>query len=524
MAIPVWLTGEDAEVHHPARMERTARRRFLIAYGIWLFGAFAYFVPPATWSPVSRLNLTRAIVEQGTLSVDAFAESTGDRALRNGHWYCDKAPLPSLIAVPAYAAFYAYNRLRGVKPEFIAYSTPDTPAQRVEGNRTFQQALYVCSLSTAAAAGTALGLLLFLVLSRTVGGAIAFWASAITVLATPVFTYATSFYGHVPAAALLFGAVAAVSLGSESAAPDDPAGVSNRRLRIAGACLASAVGCEYLTAVPALFVFAFILWSGRARPVHTLLQLALGGLVPAALIAGYHWLCFGLPWKTAYSFIERPEFARGHAHGFLGITLPTPPALWGLTFGNARGLFFIAPVTLLGFALALSRQLGRHRDRTGIRWTLADLDVRYALAAAAVALFLVNASYYMWWGGAAFGPRHLLTVVPLAAYGIARACLERESRVLTIVLAAVSFASVLAVTMVGLEAPEQGNVLSDYAWLHLSAGNVAVLSGASNLGMRLGLPSLATFGPILVWLVIGGRVVAKALPNEEPTDETQTPG
>ena len=92
-------------------------------------GAFAYFVPSATWSPVSRLNLTRAIVEEGTLSVDAFVESTGDRALRNGHWYCDKAPLPSLIAVPAYAAFHAYNRLRGVKPEFVAYSTPDTPAQ-----------------------------------------------------------------------------------------------------------------------------------------------------------------------------------------------------------------------------------------------------------------------------------------------------------------------------------------------------------------------------------------------------------
>ena len=178
-------------------------------------------------------------------------------------------------------------------------------------------------------------------------------------------------------------------------------------------------------------------------------------------------------------------------------------------------------MTLIGFALALSRLLGR--ERAGERWTLADLDVRYALAGAAVALFLVNASYYMWWGGAAFGPRHLLTVVPLAAYGIARAWLDREARVLTIVLAAISFASVLVVTMIGLEAPEQGNVLTDYAWLHLSAGNVAVLSGASNLGMRLGLPSLATFGPILVWLVIGGRVVAKALPKAEPDHATLTP-
>ncbi len=501
-------------------MDRAARRRFLIAYGIWLFGAIAYFVPSATWSPVSRLNLTRAIVEQGTIAVDAFADSTGDRALRNGHWYCDKAPLPSLIAVPAYAVFHAYNRFRGVKPEFVAFSTPDTPALRVQVNRTFQQALYVCSLSTSAAAGTALGLLLFLVLARSVGSMIALWASAITVLATPLLTYATSFYGHVPAAALLFGAVAAVTTDSTSAATHDQNLVTggSGRLRIAGACLAAAVGCEYLTAVPALFVFAYIVWARRARVVHTMLQLALGALVPVAMVATYHWLCFGLPWKTAYSFIERPEFARGHQKGFLGITWPAPTAMFGLSFGTARGLFFIAPVTLLGIALAFTGRMDRnHPDSL---WAKPSLDVRHALGAAAVALFLVNASYYMWWGGAAFGPRHLLSVVPLVAYGIARACLDREVRVLVAVLALVSFANVLAVTMVGLEAPEKGNVLTEYAWTHLTAGNVAVLSGASNLGMRLGLPNLATFGPILVWLIVGGRVVAGALPKDEPERAT----
>jgi hypothetical protein len=497
-------------------MNRTARRRFLIAYGIWLFGAFAYFVPSATWSPVARLNLTRAIVEQGTLSVDAFAESTGDRARRAGRWYCDKAPIPSLLAVPAYAAFHAYNRIRGVRPEFVAISTPDMPAQHVRVNRTFQQALYVCSLSTAGLAGTGLGLLLFLVLAPSVGSAIALFASATTVLATPVFTYSTSFYGHVPATALLFGAVtaASTSIDSDSAALAEPPALSTGRLRLAGACLVSAVGCEYLAAVPALFVFAFIVWRGRAQAAPMLRQLALGGVVPFVILASYHWVCFGLPWKTAYSFIERPEFARGHASGFLGITWPSAHALLGLTFGSSRGLFFIAPVTLLGFALALAGRVDAG-SAASMRAT-PKLDERHALAAGAVALLLVNASYYMWWGGAAFGPRHLLLIVPLAAYGIARACLHRAGRVVAAVLAALSFSSVLSVTMVGLEAPERVNVLTEYAWPHLAAGNVAALSGASNLGIRLGLPRAATFGPILVWLLIGGRVVARALTRDEP--------
>jgi hypothetical protein len=504
-------------------MDRASRRRFLLGYGIWLFGALAYFVPSATWSPVSRFNLTRAVVEQGTFSVDAFAESTGDRALRAGHWYCDKAPLPSLIAVPPYAVFYAYNRLRGVKPEFVAFSTPDTPAQRVEVNRTFQQALYVCSLSTAALAGTALGLLMFLALVRSVGSGVALFASAATVLGTPLFAYSTSFYGHVPATALIFGAVAAVTVGSKSVAFADPLDVRalRGRLRIAGLCLASSVGCEYLSAVPALFIFAYILWRGRAEAVYTLSQLALGALLPALVLGTYHWICFGLPWKTAYSFIERPEFARGHQRGFLGITLPTPQAMFGLTFGSARGLFFIAPVTLLGVALAFTGRMERNRPDS--LWAKPTLDVRHALGAAAIALFLVNASYYMWWGGAAFGPRHLLPVVPLVAYGLARACLDREARVLAALLAAISFANVLSVTMVGIEAPETGNVLTEFAWTHLAAGHVAVLSGSSNLGMRLGLPSLATFGPILVWLLVGGRVVFRALPSDE-RDVTPDPG
>jgi hypothetical protein len=150
-------------------------------------------------------------------------------------------------------------------------------------------------------------------------------------------------------------------------------------------------------------------------------------------------------------------------------------------------------------------------------------DVRHAFALAGLALFLVNASYYMWWGGAAFGPRHLLPVVPLAAYGIARACSERVARVLTFLLAALSFANVLSGTMVGLEAPEHGNILSEFAWRHLEAGDVAVMHGSSNLGLRLGLPALATFGPLLAWLLVGSYGVLRGLPKN-PSKLTKTSG
>src|SRR5512139_261449 len=152
-------------------MEGRARRALLWAYAVWIFGIFGYFIPAATWSPASRFALTRALVEESRLTIDSTVRSTGDRARREGHWYTDKAPLPSVLAVPGYSMLSAWNALRGVAPHFKAIETPDTPAKRVIVNRAFQRSLYVCSLTTAGVAGTVLALLAAELARRRAGGA-----------------------------------------------------------------------------------------------------------------------------------------------------------------------------------------------------------------------------------------------------------------------------------------------------------------------------------------------------------------
>src|SRR6185295_6583294 len=99
------------------RMPGSARW-FRVAYGVWLWGIFAYFVPAATWNPVSRFDLTRAIVEEGSLRIDPYADNTGDRSRRDEHWYTDKAPLPAFLAVPAYAAVRGVQAIRGQRPTY----------------------------------------------------------------------------------------------------------------------------------------------------------------------------------------------------------------------------------------------------------------------------------------------------------------------------------------------------------------------------------------------------------------------
>jgi len=500
--------------------------RLRMGYAAWLFGVFCYFLPAATWNPVSRFDLTRAIVEQGTLSIDAYADNTGDRARRGEHWYTDKAPLASLLALPAYQAFHWLDLARGKSPGYQAFASDGHPAQRVTVNRSFQRSLYVCSLATAGLAGVAIGLGLFELLRRRVSPAAALAGSAATVLATPIFPYATSFYGHVVAGAFLVVALALLDGsgtldGGGAPRPAESAGPRRFWIGAAGACLAASVGSEYLSAVPAAvlllaFLGAVLRGSIAARGARAslgwccseaLLPLALGALGPVLIIAGYHWACFGAPWRTGYSFVVDPKFAAGHASGFLGIRLPRAEALWGLSFGRLRGLFYISP-------LALALTVGLCVRACKRDWAAG------AAALASLALLLVNASYYMWWGGAASAPRHLVPVLGLLALGVPWLWQHRWLRYLCLGLGLVAVINMLGIAAVGLEAPERGDVLRDFVYARLLEGKVSALSGASNLGVEFGLVRGGTLGPLFVWLLVGAHVlyrqVSEILPAPAP--------
>jgi len=223
------------------------------------------------------------------------------------------------------------------------------------------------------------------------------------------------------------------------------------------------------------------------------LNLALGALIPALLVGGYHTLVFGAPWRTGYSFIARPEFAAGHAQGFLGINVPRWDALVGLTFGTWRGFFYVAPVALLGFLFGFWRAI-QTRDA--------------ALAGGLVAfvvLLLLNAGYYMWWGGASAGPRHLVPSMAFTCAGLA--FLLRSSRSVAkgvvAVLAVVSIGNAVALASVGVEVPETGDLLRDYAWPAVIDGRLAMAKGATNLAMKFGFPRAPSLLPLLAWVGLG---------------------
>jgi hypothetical protein len=480
-------------------VKRSDLSGFRLAYAAWLFGLFAFFLPTATWNPVSRFDLTRAIVEHGSIRIDPYAPSTGDRAFAGGHWYTDKPPIPSFVAVPVYALVSIAQRARGAPVAFEAYGTELHPAVRLEPNKAFRQALYACSLATSGVGGIAIGLLLFELLRRRTTSLVAFASATLVLLGTPLFPYSTSFYSHVPSAALLLAAI--VVFDRRGLRPLD-AMPTAAQIRLAGACLALAPGCEYLTAAPAALIGGWILLKAPApKRLSVAANLTVGAALPVLVVASYHTAAFGVPWRTGYSFMTKPEFVAGHAAGLMGIRLPSVAGVWGLTVGLRRGLFYLSPVSVLGLIFGIA-QVKRRRD-----WAFAA-----GLASLGV-LFFLNAGYYMWWGGSAAGPRHLIPGLPFLAAGIMLGLRARQSwvRGMTLLAGLVSVVNFSVLTAVGIEAPERGDLLYRYAWPRLEAGRLATFQGGSNLGLKLGLNGTWSLLPLVVWGLGGAAYLVSQL-------------
>ena len=67
-----------------------------------LFLASFYIDTWCTPNPVSRALPVLTLIENGSVQIDKYQNHTGDKSKVGDHYYSDKAPFPSIIAVPFY--------------------------------------------------------------------------------------------------------------------------------------------------------------------------------------------------------------------------------------------------------------------------------------------------------------------------------------------------------------------------------------------------------------------------------------
>src|SRR5688572_2486256 len=208
---------------------RELARRPEAALFAMALGTYAYFFQGGGWNQNSRFNLVRSIVEQHTIVVDDYVHNTGDLAQRDGHYYCDKAPGVSILAVPVYAAVH-----------------PFAGGQRPRG-RLVNAGAY---LATVWAVGlpSALATVMVYRLAQVVGASLAPAAAIALAYAfgTLALPYSTLFYGHQLAAAVLVIAFGQLARARHEAIP-----MTAPRLFAVGLLLGVGVTVEYPAALGA---------------------------------------------------------------------------------------------------------------------------------------------------------------------------------------------------------------------------------------------------------------------------------
>lgn len=410
--------------------KKTRQRRRGVGMGsvvLLLFLAYAYFIPRgALWNADTRIFLAASIVDRGQLNIDPYAPYTGDKSVYDGHFYSDKAPGSSLLAVPIYA-FVKLTLYQGKTPYLQLLSAS-------EADRTDFLPRYLMTLLLVGLPSALLGGLLFRFLAHLGLGLRGRLVLALGYgLGTIAFAFSTVFFGHQIVALLLFAAFYLLFSIRRGV-------LSPWHYLTAGALAGFAIITEYPTAliVGCLALYVFF----PARQWRALLVFVAGTLPMLAIAAVYNTVCFGLPWNQGYANLAGPEaFRVGQSQGLLGVTFPHLDALWQTTFGPYRGLFLLSPFLLLavpGFVLLF-------RQRTYIGWR----SEAWLWLGIVVIYFLFAISYYAWDGGYSLGPRHFVPALPFLVLPIALVLQQRGwPRWLAVALIALSVAIVTLATAV----------------------------------------------------------------------------
>jgi hypothetical protein len=424
-------------------VDRISSRRieWRLFVAAWL--AYAFFHQGGGWNQNAKFATVRAVVEQGTFSLDSYlfyssaddtengfrfvrtpmiegtfglrdriyavtwpgtddlpvrgfsgdeppmsthrVAATGDLAYANGRFYPNKPPGAAMLGVPAYFVLHGVERLAGLDPD-------DWWALTVNA-----------WLTTAFSVGliSALGCVVFFRCALLLwGGRLseATWTTIAFAFATLVFPYATLLYEHNIVATLLLSAFYFVLRSRES--PDSR--WARLILILAGAAAGYSVITAYSALVPvvALWVYACFR-SGRK---HGWLWFGLGLIGPGLVLICYNWTYFDSAFTTHYAF-QNPLFQEAG-------TFVTPPGttqlvrLAALLASPFRGLFFSSPVLLVGLAGWVA--LWRDGKRAEV-----------VLTGSMLAYWLVfNACLIRWDGGWGVGPRFLIPALPFLALGV----------------------------------------------------------------------------------------------------------
>jgi len=454
--------------------ETQARRTWWVGLPILL--VITLYILPLTGAPavtnpneVVRIELATSIAFWARVDLEDSAAIYGlseDVSIRDGKLYSDKAPGLSMISAPV---VWIVNPILGRAP------SSDLPAYWPLRHALTMLLLALPTVGLAFLVGAAV---------PEIDPKHRTAYALIAALTTPLWTYGTVYFGHA-SAALLITVAWFLLLGF----PGQNSPLTPRRAALGGAVAGFSVATEYPTALLVAVIFATLFV--RRTSLLVLVGAAAGSFAGALPALVYHQIAFGAPWITGYSFKAASDFQAIIAHGAFGISWPSAEALWGISFGARRGIFYFCPLLLLSpLGLWLMVRKNGWRDAGPILTAI----VGYGLFAA---------GFVDWPAGWCAAARHLVPLVPLAVavalFSAAKLAEYRWGSAIVVILITISGTNaLLTIALTPYFPPEFVSPLAQLVLPSLVNG-----AGFSNL-----LSSVFGIAPPLVVILIGVILIA----------------
>jgi hypothetical protein len=364
--------------------------------------------------------------------------NTGDWSYYDGHYYTNKPPGLSFIAVVPF----------GTAEFFLKYIFPSDTEKQVH------LSAYFSTLCIIVLCASLLCLLLFYVCNHffNFDTPSCLLLTLFFGLGTLAFSYSTTFYCHLPAAFFSFLSFVLVMRIKH--------GGSQRKKTTAlfsGFSAALAVLIEPSTVLTLGCVFVYLVSFKEGRKCVPFFLL--GCIPPGILQCFYNTVCFGSPLSSCYNYANDVVMTKVNGNLF---GIPHPRNIIQLSFLPYRGLFVSSPILLM----ALPGIFLFFRKRSWVPEAILCIS-------ASISFFLLIASFYAWYGGSAPGPRYLLPAFPFG-FLLTVFALKKFPRIFK----TIGFLSILinlSITLVGNEIPgDIRNPLLDVVLKNIVEGNVSI--------------------------------------------------
>ncbi|HRG59702.1 MAG TPA: hypothetical protein PK323_12150 [Bacteroidia bacterium] len=322
----------------------------------------------------SRVLPIATYFENGNFILDKYKDKTIDISIIDGHYYMDKAPLPSMLTLPIYGI---------LKTLGIVHS---------ENGNFYGKSIYITG---AIVCGIIPFLLMLLYIAKNLiqkNREDLILMAFITFFSSYIFVFSGTFFAHVLAAAFIL--IAYINY-------------ENKKYFFSGLLCGLAFLTEYTTV---WVIFSWIIIElFKHKSIKNIWLMTLGFSPAVLFICSYNYYFTGNPFTMLYLFVA-DNFVVAEKSTY-GLSFPKLTALFGLIFSENRGLLFYAPALLYGlynlFTNVSSSQIFDVK-----KYFLHPVFLPFVLTV----LFI--ASHASWDGGWTYGPRHLMSVSSLLIYTI----------------------------------------------------------------------------------------------------------